>query len=440
MSRGPLRSWGLHPPYPQTPHPIAWRQDAHAALAEQVRLRGTTLAYGNGRSYGDSCLAATDHVIHMRGLDRLLAVDWASGCLTAEAGATLEEVLALAIPRGWFLPVTPGTQFVTLGGAVANDVHGKNHHVRGTIGRHVAALGLVRSDAGEMECSPERNDDLFRSTIGGLGLTGIITWVKLQLMPIASSTLQTLSVRFESLDEFFGLSRELDQAHEYTVSWVDCLATGRSSGRGIFVAANHAPTGPLEVSRRRSLSMPFAPPVSAVNRLSLRLFNAAYYRRHPAARRQATIDYERFFYPLDSILHWNRIYGRRGLQQFQCVIPDAAAPDAIKALLAEIAAGGQGSFLAVLKRCGEIESPGLLSFPLAGVSLALDFSQGEILEQRLLPRLDAIVRAARGRLYPAKDAHMTGDDFRHFYPRWQALEARRDPALCSRFWQRVTGS
>lgn len=438
MTRRTLRSWGLHPPHPQTPHPLTWQAQALSCLAQQVGLHGSSLPYGNGRSYGDSCLAASDHVIHTRSLDRMIAADWRTGTVAAEAGTTLAEVLDLAIPHGWFLPVTPGTKFVTLGGAVANDVHGKNHHRRGTFGRHVRSLGIVRSDRGHLTCTPQDNGDLFRATIGGLGLTGIITWIELQLIPIAASTLDTVSIRFGSLNEFFDLSRELDPAHEYTVSWVDCLAADAAAGRGIFIGGNHAEAGGLTSTSKAKLSMPFTLPVSAVNRLTLRLFNSAYYRAHPSRRRHKVVGYDSFFYPLDRILHWNRAYGRRGLQQFQCVIPDSAALPAVGELLATIAASGQGSFLAVLKRCGDIESPGLLSFPLPGISLALDFSQEAQPEMTLFPRLDAIVREAGGRLYPAKDAHMTSDDFRHFYPQWQRLEALRDPALCSRFWKRVT--
>ena len=440
MSGQPRQSWGLHPPYPQALHPICWRQDAPRRLGEVIQSVGTTLPYGNGRSYGDSCLAASDHVLQARPLNRMMAADWQTGIIRAEAGATLEEILTLAIPRGWFLPVTPGTKYVTLGGAVANDVHGKNHHVRGTFGCHVRRLGLVRSDRGCLECAPDSLRELFAATVGGLGLTGFITWVELQLIPIAASTLDTVSIRFDSLEEFSQLSLELDPEHDYTVSWVDCLAAGVSAGRGIFVAANHSAAGPLRVPARRKLRVPFRFPVSAVNHLTLKIFNTAYYRRHPSGRRRITSDYEGFFYPLDRILDWNRVYGPRGFQQIQCVIPDATALAATRALLEAIAASGQGSFLAVLKRCGSMPSPGLLSFPLPGLSLALDFSQGEILEQKLFPRLDAIVREAGGRLYPAKDAHMKGEDFRHFYPRWEQLEALRDPSLCSRFWTRVTSA
>lgn len=437
MSRKPLASWGRFPAVPQTPHPCHWRGETGALLRAVGMHHGSTLPFGNGRSYGDSCLADSGHVLCMRPLDRFISIDWDSGLLCAEAGVTLGEILALAIPRGWFLPVTPGTQYVTLGGAVANDVHGKNHHVRGTFGCHVRRLVLARSDRDDCDCSATKNADLFNATIGGLGLTGVIKTVTLQLIPVRSSIIDTLSVRFDSLAEFFALSAELDPLHEYSVSWIDCTARGAAMGRGVFSAGNHAITGGLAVANARRRSVPFTPPLSLVNAVSLRGFNWAYFHAHAAGRRNGRTPHEPFFYPLDRLLYWNRLYGPRGFQQYQCVIPDATAEDAIAHLLRAISASGGGSFLAVLKRCGGIRSPGLLSFPLPGVSLALDFPQNGQLAT-LLRRLDDIAREAGGRLYPAKDAHMTGADFRHFYPRWEEVEALRDPALLSRFWARVT--
>lgn len=433
-----LRSWGRYPPYPQTAKSCHWRADIQQTLAAMAAQHGTLLPFGNGRSYGDSCLASSDQVLHMRPLHRFIAADWETGLIRAEAGVTLDEVLALAIPKGWFLPVTPGTQFVTLGGALANDVHGKNHHVRGTFGCHVPRFGLIRSDRPPLLCSRQENADLYAATIGGLGLTGIIGWVELQLTPIRSSLIDATQVRFAALDEFFALSSELDSQFEFTVSWIDCLARGKSVGRGIYMAGNHAKEGPLQFATVSKLNVPLTPPISAINRLSLQLFNTTYYRVHRAGRHDSRIGYEPFFYPLDRILNWNRIYGRRGFQQYQCAIPDANAVAATRELLDAIAAARSGSFLAVLKRFGDVASPGLLSFPLPGATLALDFPQQGDITARLFARLDAVVRAAGGRLYPAKDAHMSGEDFRAFYPAWPRLEALRDPVLSSRLWQRVT--
>ncbi|HEY0285578.1 MAG TPA: FAD-binding oxidoreductase [Pseudomonas sp.] len=433
----PLYSWGRFPLTPQHGHSCVWLDELPQQLDRVIDRHQSSLPFGNGRSYGDSCLAASDEVLHMSALDRLIEADWQTGTLRIEAGITLAAVLAVAIPKGWFLPVTPGTQFATVGGAIANDVHGKNHHVRGTFGRHVRSFGLLRHGQPSMTCSPSLNASLFAATIGGLGLTGIIAWADIQLMPIRASQIDFTVQRFGNLAEFFALSAELDAQHEYSVAWVDCLAKGADTGRGVFIVGDHAQYGSLEVGQRSKLSMPLTPPVSLINNLSLSAFNNAYWHLHPRLRTQKRSRYEPFFYPLDRILHWNRIYGRRGFQQYQCVIPDANAEVAMAELLVAIADAGQGSFLAVLKRCGDMRSPGLLSFPMPGTSLALDFPQSEALENVVFPCLDEIVRAAGGRLYPAKDAHMSGADFRQAYPAWERLEALRDPSLMSRFWRRV---
>ncbi|OQR38154.1 FAD-binding oxidoreductase [Pseudomonas sp. T] len=434
-----LASWGRYPYLLQQRHPCSWQSELPALLHRLAKHPAGTLPYGNGRSYGDSCLASSGELLQTRQLDRLISADWENGVILAESGITLAEILAVAIPRGWFLPVTPGTKFVTLGGAIANDVHGKNHHVRGTFGRHVQRLSLLRSDQQEaLVCSAQENTELFRATIGGLGLSGVIVWAELQLMPITSSEIDGVNVRFDSLGEFFSLSEEFDRTHEYTVAWIDCLARGSSAGRGVFSVGNHAREGKLQFDGRTRLSVPVTPPITLMNRLSLNLFNNAYFHLHQPGRRGSRGSYDPFFYPLDSILHWNRIYGRRGFQQYQCVIPDAVAEPAMREVLSSIAGSGSGSFLAVMKRCGTVASPGLMSFPMPGVSLALDFPQHQDLDRVLFRRLDQVVRQAGGRLYPAKDAHMAGEDFRAFYPAWQQVEALRDPALISQFWTRVT--
>lgn len=431
-----LLSWGRYPRLPQSGHSANWRMDLPALIESVSRTHGSTLPFGNGRSYGDSCLAASGHVLNIRALDRFIEVDWQNGRITAEAGVTLAQILEISIPNRWFLAVTPGTQFVTLGGAIANDVHGKNHHVRGTFGNHVTEFGLLHKNE-TLICSPTQNQALFRATIGGLGLTGVVSWAQIQLIPIQSSQIDSTLVRFNNLSEFFELSSQLDHQHEYSVAWIDCLAKGEQLGRGIFIVGDHAPYGSLTLNKRNKLTVPLTPPVSLINNLSLRGFNEAYWRKSPVKRTRIRSEYEPFFYPLDRVLHWNRIYGNAGFQQFQCVIPDANAQIAMAQLLKTIADSGNGSFLAVLKRCGECNSPGLLSFPLPGTSLALDFPQSASLE-KLFARLDVIVREAGGRIYPAKDAHMSGSDFRTAYPEWEQVEALRDPSMNSRFWKRVT--
>lgn len=428
----PVYSWGHYPNAPQEPHACRWATDIPRMLQQQ----GETLAYGMGRSYGDSCLARSGHVLQMRGLDRLIQVDWTQGRIRAEAGITLSELLALTIPHGWFLSVTPGTGLATLGGAIANDVHGKNHHRRGTFGHHVLRLGLWRQ-GNYWECSAEQHPELFQATLGGLGLTGVILWAEIRLIPIQSSQVAVKTVRFNSVAEFFEVSAERDAQHEYSVAWVDCLATGQQTGRGVLMLGDHAPYGTLTVDEPARCSVPFVSPISLVNPWSARIFNALYWRQHPTQLEAQSISYAPFFYPLDRIPHWNRLYGRSGFQQYQCVIPEAVAEPVLTTILQSIAQSGLGSFLAVLKRCGGATAPGLLSFPLPGVSLALDFPQ-QLPLARLFHRLDALVHEAGGRLYPAKDAHMSGADFRRAYPAWERLEALRDPALNSRFWTRVT--
>lgn len=438
MSSASLLSWGRYPNRSQTPHVCSWRKDISPVLKKVSGDYESTLAFGNGRSYGDSCLAISDHVLHLRSLNRLIKADWDSGIIVAEAGVTLDEVLQLSIPKGWFLPVTPGTKFVTLGGAIANDVHGKNHHVKGTFGCHVRQFGLIRSDSEPVSCSVDSNAELFAATIGGLGLTGIIEWIEIQLIPVKSSLVDVIHVRFDSLDEFFALSNELDKLHEYAVAWIDCLATGNSLGRGIYIVGDHAIEGGLECQGRRKLNVPVVPPISFINQVSLRLFNSVYYKAHKAGRHKSRPGYESYFYPLDRINNWNRIYGPRGFQQYQCVLPEQDAEQSTAEILNAIAKERTGSFLAVLKRFGHVKSPGLLSFPVPGITLALDFPQRGKATSELFDKLDTIVRNAGGRLYPAKDAHMSGLDFRNAYPAWQELEKLHDPVLSSQFWDRVT--
>ena len=432
MTRGvPPGSWGRYPPARQ--HGLALRQvaDPLPPVAESA------LPFGNGRSYGDVCLNDGGTLLLTRGLDRFIAFDPATGILRAEAGMLLSEILALVVPQGWFLPVTPGTQFVTLGGAIANDVHGKNHHVAGSFSEHVRVFELLRSDGARLLCGPEQNGEWFRATVGGLGLTGLITWVEIQLQRIANPWIVAEHRRFTSLHEFFALNDDCEVRYPYIVSWIDCAAAGRALGRGIYLAGMHAPpgVGVAAAPRRRSLTVPFAPPVSLVNTLSVRVFNGLYYHLPRPAR--GLTPYQPFFYPLDHLLEWNRLYGKPGFFQYQCVIPLAPAPDALREILARIAASGQGSMLAVLKRFGARTSGGLLAFPRPGVTLALDFPNLGQKTLALLDRLDEVTRQAGGAVYPAKDARMSGDSFRHYFPQWSTFANFIDPRFSSSFWRRV---
>jgi FAD/FMN-containing dehydrogenase len=434
-----LLSWGRYPRHPQLPHSIHWPDDVIQALTDIASVgNGAALAFGCGRSYGDSCLAESGHVLAMQNMDRVLAVDWETGTVLAQAGLTLAELIRIALPRGWFLPVTPGTKFVTLGGAVANDVHGKNHHVMGTFGRHVSRLLMYRSDDGYVECSPFERAELFAASVGGLGLTGVILAVELKLRRVYSSEIEQRSIRFDGLDEFFELSQKYDATHEGTVAWVDCLATGKKAGRGHYIVGNHAQEGVMKVASPGGVTMPVDPPFSLVNQFSLRVFNTLYYHRQQKKEVVSRVGYDTFFYPLDRLFEWNRMYGRAGFQQYQCVVPQQESREVIRAVMEQISKSGTGSFLAVLKQCGELVSPGLLSFPLHGVSLALDFPQHDKMNERLFKKLDALVHESGGRLYPAKDAHMSATHFKQAYPQWESVETLRDPQLLSEFWKRVT--
>lgn len=419
-------------------HRVAELRDRAAvsqAVAASSADSGSTLAHGLGRAYGDSALNLGAGLVRTTGLDRFIAFDRETGVLRAEAGVSLDDVLRIAVPAGWFPPVTPGSKFVTLGGAVANDVHGKNHHRLGTFGRHVRAFGLWRSDRGELSCAPDREPGLFAATVGGLGLTGIILWVELQLIPAGSAEMEIEVERFGSLDRFFALSEE-SRDWPYTVAWVDTLATGSRLGRGVFSRGRHAETGPRTPHRRGGPSVPLTPPGFLLNRWSVGAFNALYYGK-PGSSFKGRVHYDPFFYPLDRIGGWNRLYGPRGFYQWQCAVPEAGGPAVMDTLLRKITESGEASFLAVLKTFGDVPSPGLLSFPIAGPTLALDFPNRGRQTLELLDTLDRVVMDAGGRIYPAKDGRMSRESFRAGYPNWRALEAVRDPVMMSTFWRRV---
>ncbi len=424
------RSWGRIPK-----HPAArewWLTDRNAALPT-AGDGGTLLAHGLGRSYGDVALNERGQLLRSRTLDRFIAFDATSGVLRAEAGVSLDEIIAVALPRGWFLPVTPGTRFVTLGGAVANDVHGKNHHRAGSFGHWVRALELLRSDGSRLVCGEHEQREMLAATIGGLGLTGLITWVEIQLVAVRGPYLFTTNRRFASLDEYWAIDEELAASHEFTVAWVDCL----HRGRGIYTAADFAgPQLGAVPPPPRPRRMRVDPPFSLINALTLRAFNALYYRRR--LPEQALSHFLPFFYPLDSVLEWNRVYGSKGFFQYQCVLPPDAMRDAARELLAIIGRDGQGSVLAVFKTFGAMPSRGLLSFPRPGATLALDFPNRGERTHRLFAELDAVVEQAGGALYPAKDARMSAAMFRRGYPAVDRFLAFMDPAFSSSFWRRVT--
>jgi FAD/FMN-containing dehydrogenase len=395
------------------------------------------IAHGLGRSYGDAALNPGGVLWRTAALDRFISFDAATGRLVCEAGVVLRDIQRLMVPRGWSLPVVSGTQWVTVGGAIANDVHGKNHHVVGTFGEHVHRLRLVRSTGETIECGPDQNPDLFAATIGGLGLTGVIVEAELQLRPTSGPWLEAETVAFNGLADFFALSDESEAAWEHTVSWIDC--TSGSPVRGLFMRARSAAGQTGRPWRERSRRVPITPPISMVNPLSLRPFNALYYGLGRRKVNVQIVHYEPFLFPLDSVLDWNRLYGPKGFFQYQSVIPRTAALDATRDMLDAIAASGEGSVLAVLKTFGEREPAGLLSFPREGVTLALDFRNSRAVPA-LFSHLDEIVRAAGGRIYPAKDARMPRALYEATYPNLAAFATHRDPGMSSGLSRRLMGS
>lgn len=433
-----FRSWGR---VLKASHKVAkpsWRDELPEYLQIVRQQELSLIPAGLCRSYGDTMLNPDGAIFRMDGLNKLIQFDPETRMLRAEAGATFDALIPIILKQGFFLPVTPGTRFVTLGGAVANDVHGKNHHRNGTIGSWVRKIGLMKSDGQEITLDESDETGLFNATIGGLGLTGLITWLEIELVPVENAFIDSETVAFGNLDAFFALSDESDGRFEYTVSWIDCLAKGQSTGRGLFMRGNHA-TGenPLPKAGNTSLSMPVELPSFLMNRYSISAFNHAYYWKGRVSRSRSKVSLYPFFYPLDSIGNWNRMYGKGGMYQYQSAVPRAFQRDATHEMLKAIADEGQGSFLAVLKTFGDVASPGLLSFPRPGTTLALDFPNHGQSTLRLLARLDDIVHEAGGRLYPAKDGRMPAKMFQSGYPEWERFSDYVDPAFSSAFWRRV---
>ena len=426
------QSWGR---YPHAQHtrvvPISWR----SAPPDLATIPGNVLPFACGRSYGDSCLNDQGTLLDVTGLDRFISFDDSRGVLRCEAGVTLAEILALVVPRGWFVPVVPGTRWVSVGGAIANDIHGKNHHRAGTFGSHVACFELLRSNGERVLCSPDTNAELFRASIGGLGLTGMVLWAEIRLKRVPGAAITMERLRFSGLAEFFQLS-STDQQYEYTVAWIDCLARGGRRGRGLFMRGDHAPGTPRTPSGL-GRSIPGEMPPGLINRLTVAGFNALYYRSQLRSTRRSTVFYEPFFFPLDGIANWNRLYGKRGLLQYQCVIPEPAE-ESLASMLRQVSGSKEAPSLAVLKRFGALKSPGMLSFPRPGITLAIDFANRGPSTLALLERLDEIVREAGGSVYPAKDARMSAASFRRFFPGWESFVPHIDPKFSSSFWRRVT--
>lgn len=434
------QSWGRYPTVKSARvEEVFWRSE----LPDLAQLEQSVLPFGYGRSYGDSCLNEGGVSLDVSHLRRFISFDEEEGILCCEAGVSLAEILEVIVPRGWFIPVSPGTKFVSVGGAIANDVHGKNHHKAGTFGCHVLRFKLLRSNGERLVCSPEENTELFQATIGGLGLTGVILWAEIRLKPIVNPYIDMERIQFSSLSEFMQISAETDKKYEYSMSWVDILIGGDALCRGIFMCGNNDQSRkrPKQLtSKKLPLAVPFDFPSFVLNTFTVKSFNELLFHMQLSKRTHKVVPYEPFFYPLDFIHNWNRMYGKRGFLQYQFVVPFEDGFGAMRDILGRIRRSGEGSFLTVLKTFGAIQSPGMLSFPRPGITLALDFAFGGQKTLRLLDDLDKIVRKSGGAVYPAKDARMSAENFQAFFPRWKEFSRYVDPHFSSSFWRRVSHS
>lgn len=429
-----LSGWGRYPVLEARAH----APRSIAALQDLVLSEPSLIARGNGRAYGDSAInpAAT---IEMRHLDRMIAFDPVSGQLAAEAGVLLADIIAAFLPRGWFPLVTPGTKFVTLGGAIAADVHGKNHHKDGSFRACVDWIDVMGPDGKVRRCSPDQDPVLFDHTLGGMGLTGIILRSAIRLRAVETAWIRQTTVAAPNLIAAMAAFEDAQDA-TYSVAWIDCLGSGANLGRSLVMLGEHASRGdlspdhagaPFQIKPKRKLSVPVDFPAFTLNRFSVRAFNAVYYRAGARKTGARLVDWDSYFYPLDAILGWNRIYGRKGVAQFQCVLPLDRSEAGLSTLLRETARAGSGSFLAVLKRFGKQDSA--FSFPMEGYTLALDFPVNAK-TLALLGRLDQITIAHGGRFYLAKDSRMSAATLRASDGRVDDFLSLRDArGLTSRF-------
>ncbi len=374
---------------------------------------GALIPRGLGRSYGDSSLAP--QILSTLSLNHFMAFDETTGVLTCEAGVSLADILTTFVPKGWFLPVTPGTKFVTVGGAIASDVHGKNHHVDGSFSDHVHSFQIVIADGSNIECSRMLHPELFHATCGGMGLTGVVVSATIVLKRIQSAYIEETVIKAKNLEEVFHLFEE-HQTSTYSVAWIDCLSSGESLGRSLLMLGEHAKEGDLTSGTKKKLTIPCNMPSLLLNQYSIYAFNALYYGKQREKISERLVHYDSYFYPLDSLNHWNRLYGKNGFTQYQFVLPKSAGLEGMTAILKEISASKRGSFLSVLKAFGP-GNENYLSFPMEGYTLALDFKIAPGLFE-LLDKLDNIVLHYGGRIYLTKDVRMSEVIFKQSYTKW----------------------
>lgn len=405
---------------------------------DKLKLSDSVLCYGKGKSYGDVCLNENETLIDTTNLNHIIHFDDNTGIIKCEAGITLKEILEFTVPKDWFLPVTPGTKFITLGGAVANDVHGKNHHTAGTFGSHVTEIELLRSDKVTYICSKEEHKELFTATIGGLGLTGFIKTVEFQLMKIETPFMYVENIKFDNLDTFFDLNEESEKLFPYTVSWVDCSTKGKKMGKGIYMRGRHATKAEVSKSfEMKDGALPFSIEASFINNFTVKAFNKLFYSKQFSKFSTQIVPFEPYFYPLDMIDGWEKAYGKNGFLQHQFVLPYENCRQNMHLIFEEIVNSGMSSFLTVLKSFGDAKSPGVLSFPKKGITLAIDYRMEGDKTLRLLDKIDKIVADNNGCLYPGKDARMSREHFHQFYPNFEEFLKYKDPNFSSSFYRRI---
>jgi FAD/FMN-containing dehydrogenase len=411
-----LNSWGM---YPQVENNVLRFSD-EKVLENIVKKSDNLIAYGNGRSYGDSALAK--NIIEVKPHNYFLGFDEQKGLLTVQAGVLLSEILESFVPRGWFLKVTPGTKLITIGGAIASDVHGKNHHVEGCFSECVESFKIMLADGVVVNSSREENPELFLATCGGMGLTGVILEAQIYLKKINSKYIDQITIKTKNLRETFDAFEEYSGS-PYSVAWIDCLAKGDEIGKCLLMVGDFKDDGDLSYTRKGGLSIPFNFPSFALNNYTVRAFNWLYYGKVGKRVSRQKVEIDTFFYPLDAIGNWNRIYGKGGFTQYQCILPKEISYDGLKEILRTISDSGKGSFLAVVKLYGK-ENANYLSFPIEGYSLALDFKIEKGLFE-LLEELDKIVLKYKGRIYLTKDVSVSRETFEQGYPDIEKFRAYR---------------
>jgi len=400
---------------------------------ENNLIEDKTTIQGNARSYGDSCLSPNGSLLKTLNLNKFISFDDNTGELECESGVLIDDIIEIFAPLGWFPIVVPGTKFVTIGGAIANDIHSKNHHKVGTFGNTVESFEVLKSSGKKFNCSKKENTTLFKATIGGLGLTGLITKATIKLRRISSLYIDTQIIQFNSLEDFFRLNQE-SKDYEYTVAWLDCM----NKNRGVFIRGNHCNSEnneegslSLKLKKNKKFNLPFALPNFAMNKLSMKMISSFYYNLNKNNQNKTSY-FDSFFFPLDSINNWNKAYGKKGFYQFQCVVEKK---ETITKIISEI---NCPTFLSVLKTFGDIPSAGLLSFPMPGITLAVDFANRGEETISLIKKLEDITIESGGRIYPAKDSLMSKKSFLASFSKIEEFKRHIDPMCHTKLWKRLT--